>query len=257
MTRSSDNQPGDNRPGPRSETPVAPPSRRCGEHGRDARATEDSARVPSRQGWRVVIVGTGGQGALTAARLLCDCLVEHGHDVVSGQLHGMAQRGGSVHTSVKVDCGISPVIASGRADCVLGFEPVETARVLPLMSAKTVVYMNTAPVIPFILGQQSALKKGAGQYPDVQDLVDSIRAVTSHVFPFDATRLAQDSGSIKTMNTIMLGCLLGSGLLPRTVEEFWQTVTRVMPPALTEANAEAFSNGVEMGRKFRLDEVVR
>jgi len=257
MTRSSDN-----RPGPPSENPVtppsvappsvAPPSRRCGDTGSGARATETEglARAPSRRGRRIVIVGTGGQGALTAARLLCDCLVEYGHHVVSGQLHGMAQRGGSVHTSIKVDCGISPVIAAGRADCVLGFEPVETARALPFMSSQTVVYMNTAPVIPFILGQRAVLKQGDGRYPNVPGLVDSIRAVTAQVFPFDATRLAQESGSVKTMNTIMLGCLLGSGLLPRTAEEFWRTVTRVMPPDLVKANAEAFSNGVKMGRKF-------
>lgn len=205
-----------------------------------------------RPGWRIVIVGTGGQGALTAARLLCDCLVEQGHYVVSGQLHGMAQRGGSVQSSVMVDCGISPVIATGRADCVLGFEPVETARVLPLMSSRTVVYMNTAPVVPFILGQRAVLKEGDGAYPDVQALVQAVRAVSNHVFAFDATRLAQESGSVKTMNTIMLGCLLGSGLLPCTVDEFWATVTRKMSPELTQANSEAFRNGVEMGRQLQL-----
>ena len=204
-----------------------------------------------RPGWRILIVGTGGQGALTAARLLCDCLVEHGHDVVSGQLHGMAQRGGSVQSSIMVDCGISPVIASGRADCILGFEPVETTRVLPLMSSCSIVYMNTAPVIPYVLGQRFVLKKEGATYPDVQELVACVRAVTAHVFPFDATRLAQESGSAKTMNTIMLGCLLGSGLLPCTVDEFWSTVTRRMPPQLTTTNAKAFLSGVEMGRKFQ------
>lgn len=72
-------------------------------------------------GWRILIAGTGGQGVLTAARLLCDVFVEDGHQAVSGQLHGMAQRGGSVQSSVIIDCGISPVIPSGRADFVLGF----------------------------------------------------------------------------------------------------------------------------------------
>jgi Pyruvate/2-oxoacid:ferredoxin oxidoreductase gamma subunit len=73
------------------------------------------------------------------------------------------------------------------------------------------------------------------------------------VFPFDATELAQESGSIKTVNTIMLGCLLGSGLLPCTVEEFWATVTRKMPPHLTQANSQAYINGVAMGRRFQPD----
>jgi len=117
-------------------------------------------RQGGKSGWRVLIVGTGGQGVLTAARLLCDLFVDRGHDVVSGQLHGMAQRGGSVQSSVLIDCGSSPMIAKGRADVVLGFEPVETARALPFMSSRTVVYMNTNPVIPYTVGQQWVLSKG-------------------------------------------------------------------------------------------------
>ena len=71
------------------------------------------------------------QGVLTAARALCEFFAERGHNVVSGQLHGMAQRGGSVQSSVVIDSGISPVIARGRADFVVGFEPAETVRALP------------------------------------------------------------------------------------------------------------------------------
>ena len=71
-----------------------------------------------RSGRRLVLVGTGGQGVLTAARVLCDIFVDRGHYVVSGQLHGMAQRGGSVVSTVSIDAGISPVIPSGKADVV-------------------------------------------------------------------------------------------------------------------------------------------
>ncbi len=94
-------------------------------------------------------MGTGGQGVLTAAKLLCAAFMERGHEVVSDQAHGMAQRGGCVQSSVMIDCGISPVIAQGTADFVLGFEPVETARALPIMAATTTVFMNTSPVIPY------------------------------------------------------------------------------------------------------------
>lgn len=208
----------------------------------------------NQSGWRVLMVGTGGQGVLTAARLLCDSLVEHGHHVVSGQLHGMAQRGGSVQSSVMIDCGVSPVIGNGRAGFVLGFEPVETVRALPFMSPRTVVYINTAPVIPYVLGQQYVLNQGEGEYPDVERLVHSIRAVTPQTFPFDATRRAAEAGSGRTLNIIMLGCLLGSGSLPCTVDDFWGTAVRKMPPALTESNSRAFFSGVELGKRFQLGE---
>ena len=207
-----------------------------------------------RAGWRILIAGTGGQGVLTAARLLCECFVELGHDVVSGQLHGMAQRGGSVQSSVMIDCGISPVIATGGADIVLGFEPVETARALPLMSSRTVVHMNTAPVIPYVLGQRAALKEGEAEYPDVAKLSDSIRAVASRVFTFDATGRALEVASAKALNMVMVGCLLGCASLPCTPGDFWDIAKGRMPPALVEANTRAFASGVELVKNTGLAE---
>ena len=208
----------------------------------------------SRRGWRIVVVGTGGQGVVTAARSLCDTLAELGHEVTSVQLHGMAQRGGSVQSSVLIDCGISPMIGRGRADLVLGFEPVETARTLPLMGSGTVVYMNTTPVVPYVLAQRSVLDGQPAKYPDVAGLLEAVRAVTSHVFAFSATYCAVEAGSVRTLNMVMLGCLLGSGLLPCPADDFWTIATRTMPRALLEANARAFASGVKTGNRFQLAE---
>ena len=208
----------------------------------------------SRRGWRIVVVGTGGQGVVTAARSLCDTLAELGHEVTSGQLHGMAQRGGSVQSSVLIDCGISPMIGRGRADLVLGFEPVETARTLPLMGSGTVVYMNTTPVVPYVLAQRSVRDGQTANYPDVAGLLEAVRAVTSRVFAFDATHCAVEAGSVRTLNMVMLGCLLGSGLLPCPADDFWTIATRTMPRALLEANARAFASGVKTGNRFQLAE---
>jgi indolepyruvate ferredoxin oxidoreductase beta subunit len=203
-------------------------------------------------GWRILIAGTGGQGVLTAARLLCDRFVELGHHVVSGQLHGMAQRGGAVQSSVIIDGGISPVIPSGRADYVVGFEPVETARALPFISPKTVVYMNTSPVIPFILAQRAVSKEGSAEYPSVEGLSNAIRAVTPSLFPFNATQCAVEAGAARALNMVMLGCLLGSSSLPCTAEEFWNPVAERMPPPLRETNTRAFWRGAELAAELRI-----
>ncbi len=202
---------------------------------------------PSRSGLRIVIAGTGGQGVLTAARLLCEAFVARGHHVVSGQLHGMAQRGGSVQATVVIDGGISPVIAGGRADVVIGFEPAETVRSLPLMSSRSAVYMNTAPVIPFVLGQRYLLDDGDGDYPDVERLAESIRVVAPRLNAFDASRIAAECGAAKALNMVMLGSTFGSGVMPCTADEFWSVVAEKVPAKLKEVNSKAFRAGARVG----------
>lgn len=203
-------------------------------------------------GWRILIAGTGGQGVLTAARLLCDCFVELGHQVVSGQLHGMAQRGGAVQSSVIIDSGRSPVITRARADFVIGLEPVETARALPFMSSATVAYMNTAPVIPFVLAQRTVLKQGAAEYPDVTRLSERIQAVAPNTFAFDATNCATEAGSPKALNMVMLGCLLGAGQMPCPAAGFWNVAARRVPAALRETNTRAFMKGVDFAGELQV-----
>ncbi len=203
-------------------------------------------------GWRILIAGTGGQGVLTAARLLCECFVEQGRDVVSGQLHGMAQRGGAVQSCVMIDAGISPVIPSGRADFVLGFEPVETVRSLSFMSSRTLVFMNTTPVIPFVMAQRTVLGGSGAEYPNVQDLSGSIRAVSPQTFTFDAMQCAVQAGSAQSLNMVMLGCLLGSGSLPCTADVFWKLAVKRMPSALQETNTQAFAQGAEVAKGLQV-----
>jgi len=203
-----------------------------------------------RTGWRILIAGTGGQGVLTAARLLCDRFVELGHQVVSGQLHGMAQRGGAVQSGVIIDGGISPVIPAGRADYVLGCEPAETVRALPLMSARTTVYMNTCPVVPFVLTQHAVRGDGPAEYPPLEELTAALHDVAGRVFTCDATAAARRAGSGRALNMVMLGCLLGDGGLPCSPEGFWSGAATRLPPALREINTRAFWQGVELAGRL-------
>jgi indolepyruvate ferredoxin oxidoreductase beta subunit len=211
-------------------------------------------RLPKRSGWRTVIAGTGGQGVITAARLLTEFAVRQGHQALSSQLHGMAQRGGAVQSAVMIDCGISPAIGRAGADFVLGLEPVETARALPLMTARTVVFMNTIPVIPYVLAQNYVLDEGTVDYPSLEELSASIREVTPRLVTLDASALAKGAGSIRALNVVMLGCLFGSGLLPYSGEHFMKSVMTNAPPRLAETNSRAFLSGVEFGESLDLSE---
>lgn len=202
------------------------------------------------KGCRILIVGTGGQGVITAARLLTEFFVRRDQQVVSSQLHGMAQRGGAVQSAVLVDCGIGPALARGGADFVVGLEPIETARAIPFFSSKTVVFMNTAVVVPYVISQAYVLGQGSAHYPDVGGLQKAIRAATSKLVVVDATVAAKRAGSIRTLNVAMLGCLFGSGLLAATAEEFGAYVLEAAPPRLATMNREAYLGGVALGRNL-------
>lgn len=209
-----------------------------------------AAHDEKRSGWRIVIAGTGGQGVLTAAKLLCDAFVARGHDVVSGQLHGMAQRGGAVQSSIMIDAGISPAIGHGRADMLVGFEPIEAVRAVNFLSPSTIVLVNVAQVVPYVLAQRTVRKQEGADYPDVTKLMATLAAATSHVFSLDATQCAVEAGAARALNMVMLGCLLGSDELPCTAEEFLATVSDRIPPALKEINTRAFLAGVRAARAW-------
>ncbi len=201
---------------------------------------------------RIVIAGTGGQGVLTAARFLTHFFLRSGEQVLSGQLHGMAQRGGSVQSTVMINCGISPAIPRGSADIVVGFEPVETVRSLGYISSKTRVFMNLSPVIPFVLSQNAVLGQGITQYPDIDGLVESIRQATDRVYTLDATRLATEAGAAQAMNMVMLGSLIGAEIFPCTPDGFLDSVLRITPEKFAEINRKAFFLGVESVKKTNL-----
>ncbi len=216
--------------------------------------TDNGGQVPQDRACRILIAGTGGQGVILAARLVTEFFVQRGQQVLSGQLHGMAQRGGAVQSTIIVNRGVSPAIPLGGADFVVGFEPVETARALPYVSAHTIVVTNTVPLVPFSLSQDFVRGRGTGLYPDVKVLEETIRSATPNLLALNATELAEKAGSAKTLNMVMLGCLFGSSSFPHDPEEFMRTVITTGPPRMVETNMQAFRHGVEVGGSMRLVE---
>ena len=201
---------------------------------------------------RIFFAGTGGQGVIFASRVLTDVFVKQGHDVVSSQTHGMAQRGGSVVSSVLVHCGISPVCPLGSADLVIGFEPLETVRILQLMSSKTNVVINTVPIVPYVISQQYIQGQDDAKYPPVEGLLESVRRVTPYLFTASATKLASRAGSANSLNVVMLGYALGLGLLPFSEDEFLAKVLENATPKSRQINEKAFKTGVKYGLESRL-----
>ncbi len=194
------------------------------------------------QAMRIFFTGVGGQGTILATRLVGEAALEEGLPVVMSEIHGMAQRGGVVESSVVVGNVFSPTIADGEADVVLAFEPVEAVRALPKCHAKTVVVSNTVPIVPFTVAV------GQSAYPDMESLYALLAAKVGRLVRVDAVALAVQAGSERAVNVAMVGVLAGMGCLPISGANWEKGLEKVAPPRLLDVNLRAFNLGMALGR---------
>jgi indolepyruvate ferredoxin oxidoreductase beta subunit len=185
----------------------------------------------------IMIVGVGGQGSLLASKLLGHLLMAQGYDVKVSEVHGMSQRGGSVVTYVRYgDKVYSPVIDKGEADYIVSFELLEAARWLPFLKKDGQVVTNTQQIDPM------PVITGAAEYPE--NLVDKLKATGAKVDALDCLSLAEQAGSSKAVNIVLLGRLSHYFDLP---EDAWmKSLEANVPAKFLEMNKKAF----ELGKNF-------
>ena len=183
----------------------------------------------------LMIVGVGGQGSLLASKLLGHLLLSRGYDVKVSEVHGMSQRGGSVVTFVRFgDRVYSPVVDRGEADFIVSFEKLEAARWLSHLKKGGRVVVNTQEIEPM------PVITGLAQYP--QDLVEKMRAQGAQVDALDCLSLAEQAGSAKAGNIVLMGRL--SRYFPDIPEQAWQeAITACVPEKYLELNRRAFALG--------------
>jgi indolepyruvate ferredoxin oxidoreductase beta subunit len=191
---------------------------------------------------RILLAGVGGQGVLSVARWIGDTAFAAGLPVVVGQVHGLAQRGGSVTATVAIGGARSPEIARGMADVLLALEPMEGARVLEKISRRTAAFVNTRPLLPV------SLQSMRRPYPPVESLIGPIRETAGSLVALDLTSLAQEAGSGRALNALMAGLLAGSGLMHFPPEALLATILAAALPAFAEVNRRAFGRGEELAR---------
>ena len=182
----------------------------------------------------IMIVGVGGQGSLLASKLLGRLLLTRGYDIKVSEVHGMSQRGGSVVTYVRYgDKVYSPVIDKGQADCIVSFELLEAARWTEYLKPGGKVIVNTQQInpMPVIIG--------AAQYPE--NLVEKMAAAGIDVDAFDALSLAEQAGSSKAVNIVLMGHL--SRNFDFTEEEWMTALEQSVAPKFLEMNKKAFALG--------------
>lgn len=184
----------------------------------------------------ILMVGVGGQGTILVSKILTSGLLKAGYDVKMSEIHGMAQRGGSVSTTVRYgDKVYSPVIGRGEADVLISFEKMEAVRWSEFLKPDGIAVVNDYEIasLPIAIG--------AAQYP--QNTIEAMKKSfkTSVV---NADKIAQECGNTRTMNVVLLGALIAAfGLL----EIDWDTILKEnIPEKMLEVNIKALHAGMNI-----------
>ena len=186
----------------------------------------------------ILIAGVGGQGTLLASRVLGNTALNRGFDVKVSEVHGMSQRGGSVVTYVRYGEQVaSPVILEGEADIILAFEQLESARYINCLKKGGTIIVNTQQIDPM------PVITGAMQYPE--HLTEAIQEKGLNVLAFNALRLAQEAGSPKAVNVVMIGAM--AKYLELDKEIWLESIKATVPPKFFELNLKAFELGYHAG----------
>lgn len=182
----------------------------------------------------VMIVGVGGQGSLLASKLLGKLLVDEGYDVKVSEVHGMSQRGGSVVTYVRFGEKVySPIVTDGEADLIISFEKLEAARYARHLKKGGRIVVNTQQIdpMPVIIG--------AAKYPEA--VLDELTAKGITVEALDALSLAEQAGSAKAVNIVLMGCVARKMDIP--YDRWINAIENTVAPKFIEMNKKAFDLG--------------
>lgn len=190
----------------------------------------------------LIITGVGGQGNVRISLLIGNALVREGYFVTIGETYGASQRGGPVmsHLRISKEIECSPFISDGRADVILGMEPVETLRMLGRFGNPDVVtIVNPRPI------HSIDVTGGEAEYPDLDRLMETIKELSAKTWVINATEEAQQMGDPIFANVILVGALIGCGVLPLD-EKSVEPVLRESFPKEFEVNMIAFNKGVQL-----------
>ena len=189
------------------------------------------------KGTSIVIGGVGGQGVVLTARILSEAALAHWLHAQMSEVHGMSQRYGSVVSTVRIGNVQTAMVKRGEADAIVGFEPLESVRMIPWAARKTVVITAMTPIRPLlvVLGKEA--------YPPFEDLHRQLKERAGRVISIDADRIARSVGSEIVANSVLLGALMGTKVVPLPLEAVRKALVAHVPAKLAAANLEALDIG--------------
>lgn len=183
----------------------------------------------------IMIVGVGGQGTLLTSRIIGKAALSNGYDVKISEVHGMAQRGGSVVTFVRFGKSVKePVVEEGEADILIAFERLEAMRYAHYLKKDGVIVVNDCRIDPM------TVVIGASSYPE--NIIENLKK--EHVvYTIDGGAVAKELGNSKVLNSVVLG--LSAKHIGFDKDEWLNVVRTTVPPKTVEINEKAFLKGYE------------
>ena len=185
----------------------------------------------------IMIVGVGGQGTLLTSRILCGITVENGYDVKLSEVHGMAQRGGSVVTYVRYGEKVTePIVEEGQADVLIAFEKLEALRYAHFLKKDGVIIVNDQKIDPM------PVVTGVAKYPEgiIEHLSEKYKVIS-----VDAQKEALELGNSRVFNVIILG--VAASKMDFEKEQWIEVIKKKVPPKTIDINVKAFERGYEIG----------
>jgi indolepyruvate ferredoxin oxidoreductase beta subunit len=183
----------------------------------------------------IVVVGVGGQGVILISHIIGTAAVKADYPIRAAETHGMAQRGGSVISHIRLGCEFGPLVPAGGADILLALEPAEALRYGHYLSIDGTALVNTNPVLPF------TVTTGQARYPPLEEILAPLQRMCRTVKTLDATKLAAKAGTPQAMNVVMLGAL--SRYIPLREELLIESLSESVPAKFLEVNRRAFEFG--------------
>ncbi|OGN98457.1 MAG: hypothetical protein A2Y58_04955 [Chloroflexi bacterium RBG_13_51_52] len=196
--------------------------------------------MATKKEFNIIICGVGGQGVVLVSELLGNAAVRGGVAVKGSEVLGMAQRGGSVFSNLRLGGDvIAPMTPEGKCDVLIAVEPSEALRNIQYLAKNGVVVLNTTTVMPY------TVYLGKSGYPTQDQIINKFRDVTDRIITLDASGLAKQAGSAQATNVVMLGALFGTGLIPIKDETVKEAILARFKAKVGEMNIKAFDLGYQ------------
>ena len=190
--------------------------------------------------FNLLIAGVGGQGVILMSEILGNAAVKDGLNVKGSEALGMAARGGSVISTIRIGEGVvAPLITAGKCDVLVGMEPAEALRNIAYLQPATRVLVNTESVIPF------TVMVGESKYPSLETIIEKLHLATDRIIQLNAVQIAVEAGSTLSANISMLGALFGTSDVPIKIETIKEQIGKRFSANLSPMNIRAFDLGYQ------------